>query len=106
MILLMICATLAQCQMACMRRNHPVCGRNGKTYSNDCFARLDNVDIECQGKCPCTEKIVVSSDGAAAVFQGGVLGQYQYDSEKDHYVQSNSETHHEDYEPKYIFRNA
>jgi len=93
----------------CINRNRPVCGSNGRTYKNKCFARADSVDIQCQGECPCPikfeEKIVISSTGEAADFQGGVLGEYKYDSQNNHYVQSNSEINHENYQPNYLFRN-
>ena len=50
-------------------------------------------------------EIVLSSTGEAADVQGGILGEYQYDRQKGHYVQSNSEIYHEKYQPKYIYRN-
>ncbi len=31
----------------------PVCGVDGKTYSNDCVAGREGVKIECDGECPC-----------------------------------------------------
>ena len=88
-------ATVVQCQIACMGKHEPVCGSNERTYSNECFSCLAKVDIEGAG----------DAGGAASFFQGGVLGQHEYDSQKDHFFQSNSEIHHEDYEPTYIFWN-
>ena len=34
-------------QRPCLNQN-PVCGSNGRTYSNECSARIRSVDIECQ----------------------------------------------------------
>jgi hypothetical protein len=31
----------------------PVCADNGRTYSNDCFAKLANTQIVCKSECPC-----------------------------------------------------
>ncbi|PIR71674.1 MAG: hypothetical protein COU43_01310, partial [Candidatus Nealsonbacteria bacterium CG10_big_fil_rev_8_21_14_0_10_37_25] len=29
----------------------PVCGKDGKTYSNECFAKLAGVEMDYKGKC-------------------------------------------------------
>lgn len=31
----------------------PVCGRNGRTYRNSCFAVCMKAGFECHGPCPC-----------------------------------------------------
>jgi len=36
---------------ACITLWDPVCGKDGKTYSNSCFARLAGVEVTYQGKC-------------------------------------------------------
>jgi len=51
-LMVLTLATVANC----INKN-PVCGRNGRTYSNEDSARLRFVDIECQGKCPCPKKV-------------------------------------------------
>jgi hypothetical protein len=37
----------------CSFRSNPVCGVNGTTYLNECFANASNVEIECRKTCPC-----------------------------------------------------
>ena len=50
----MICAiTDAQTFCVCTFEFEPVCGENGVTYSNECFAACDNVRKYSKGKCPC-----------------------------------------------------
>ena len=46
---------------------------------------------------------MLSSLGIAADLQGQVLGEYTYDSQKDHYVQSTSNDV-SDTEPKYLYQ--
>merc|ERR1712212_958886 len=33
----------------------PVCGMNGVEYSNECAARCEGVEIDCEGECPCSK---------------------------------------------------
>ena len=47
--------------------------------------------------------VVISSTGGAAQHRGGVLGQFEYDPEKGHYLQSCSEMEAEKYQPLYLY---
>ena len=33
-----------------------VCGANGKTYDNKCLAMCDDINVQCDGVCPCDEQ--------------------------------------------------
>jgi len=41
------------CEGCCSKPRNPVCGENGKTFDNDCWAKCANVEIACENKCPC-----------------------------------------------------
>ena len=45
----------------CTTNYDPVCGENNETYSNSCFAGLANMEIECEGECPCGEESEVNA---------------------------------------------
>ena len=39
----------------CTALFEPVCGSDGNTYSNSCFAGKEGVSVECDGECPCVD---------------------------------------------------
>eukprot|EP00398_MALV-I-01_sp_L67-1_P000137 gene137-922_t len=41
-------------QTACMMQYDPVCGVDGRTYSNDCVASLAGTEVASRGECPQT----------------------------------------------------
>jgi hypothetical protein len=54
----------------------PVCGCNGVTYSNECFAAAAGVDVACYRECPCSQPTVVPP--ARAVELVGQIGCFAY----------------------------
>ncbi|TRY71200.1 hypothetical protein TCAL_10673 [Tigriopus californicus] len=40
----------------------PICGQNGETYQNACFAGCKAVLVDCEGKCPCLKSRARSID--------------------------------------------
>ncbi|EFJ52950.1 hypothetical protein VOLCADRAFT_54901 [Volvox carteri f. nagariensis] len=40
------------CQKGCRRTFKPVCGEDGRTYSNECVATCQDVQVARAGPCP------------------------------------------------------
>jgi len=52
-------ATCAPSPTVCPTIYEPVCGANDVTYSNNCQAAGANVEVSCQGECPCPDCVCI-----------------------------------------------
>jgi len=56
-------------QTLCIQQHDPVCGTNGKTYSNACFAKVAGVEVKHRGKCEEVKKETSDQIGTIELFK-------------------------------------
>eukprot|EP00105_Crassostrea_gigas_P017246 XP_011434936.1 PREDICTED: serine protease inhibitor dipetalogastin [Crassostrea gigas] len=52
-VLVVVRTSFCSEQIACTADYSPVCGRNDRTYDNECLARSAGVGVAHEGKCKC-----------------------------------------------------
>lgn len=70
-------------EVTCIQLYDPVCGQDGKTYSNSCFAGLAKVDIAHQGECRSAPKSEAPSGTRVTIDANGNFSPASVSVKKD-----------------------
>jgi len=60
-------------ECVCFAVYDPVCGVDGKNYSNSCYAKCENIQVACTGTCPCPSTTCTDSDGGKNYYVKGTV---------------------------------